>query len=470
MPRARPGIDIRLPPPFPGRNPGLRQSRRFAVAAIARRMVQRGKTLGSWDTTMTTKAWTAAAAALVAMSAGSAALAAPKPARDAKVWAAVDAARPAQLELLKTVVNIDSGTGDVEGGRKVAGILTERLKALGAQVESVPAEAEGLPENTVATFKGKGKARILLIGHIDTVFGPGVAAKRPFTVEGDRLRGPGVGDEKGGVVEGVTALSVLKDLGFTNYGVITLLIETSEERGSPGTRALIDRLVKSHDVELNLEPGDAPDLVTVWRKGSATIDVDVKGRAAHAGVAPQDGRNAAVELIHQLQTVEQFPHSGPGLTANLTIIQAGSRYNIIPEDARAQINVRMREPGDLDKVQAAFEASAKTTAVPDTKVTVSRETSFPPLPNNPATDALAARAQAIYAGLGLTLGQGGNGGASESALSHEAGTPALDGLGPVGGDFHSDKEWVDLKSITPRTYLLTKLIMDLGANPPKSLR
>ena len=328
------------------------------------------------------------------------------------------------------------------------------------------AEIEGLPENTVATFTGTGKAKILLIGHIDTVFGPGTVARWPFSIEGDRVRGPGVGDEKGGVVEAVTALKILKDLGFTNYAKITLLIETSEERGSPGTRALIDRLVKAHDVELNLEPGDPPDSVTVWRKGSSTIDIDVKGRAAHAGVAPQDGRNAATELVHQLATVDQFPHSGDGLTVNLTIINAGSRYNIIPEDARAQINVRMREKGDIDKVQAAFEEAAKTTVVPDTKVTVSRETSFPPLPNNPSTDALAQRAAAIYAGLGLTLGFGGNGGASESALSHEAGTPALDGLGPVGGDFHSEKEWMDLKSVTPRTYLLTKLIMELGAKPP----
>jgi glutamate carboxypeptidase len=419
---------------------------------------------------MMTTGRTAAIAVAVMLAGASGAQAAGKPAKDAKVWAAAEAAKAGQLELWKQVVSIDSGTGDVEGGRKVAAVLIPILKDLGAAIESVPAEAEGLPENTVATFTGTGKARILLIGHIDTVFGPGTVARWPFAIEGDRIRGPGVGDEKGGVVEAVTALRLLKDQGFKNYAKLTLLIETSEERGSPGTRALIDRLVKSHDVELNLEPGDAPDVVTVWRKGSATIDIDVKGRAAHAGVAPQDGRNAAIELIHQLATLEQFPHSGPGLTANLTIVQAGSRYNIIPENARAQINVRVRDKSDLDKIQGAFEAAAKTTIIPDTKVTVSRESSFPPLPNNPATDTLAARAQAIYSGLGLTLGVGGNGGASESALAYEAGTPALDGLGPVGGGFHSEKEWVDLKSVTPRLYLLTKLIMELGANPPKAER
>ena len=412
-------------------------------------------------------------AAVVLVLAGSAQAAEKAPARgakDVKVWAAAEKAHAGQLDLWKEVVNIDSGTGDVEGGRKVAAILAARLKALGAAVESSPAEADGLPENTVATFNGTGKARILLIGHIDTVFGPGTVAKRPFSIDGDRLRGPGVGDEKGGVVEGITALQILRDLGFRNYATLTLLIETSEERGSPGTQKLIDRLVKSHDVELNLEPGDPPDALTVWRKGSAGLNIDVKGRAAHAGIAPQDGRNAAVELIHQLEALKAFPTSGPGITANLTILEAGERENIIPEHAHARINVRIRDKAQLDEVQAALEKSAQTTLIPDTKVTVSRETSFPPLPNNPATDALAARAQAIYAPLGLTLGLSGNGGASESALSHQAGTPALDGLGPVGGDFHSDKEWVDSKSVTPRLYLLTKLIMDLGANPPKPAR
>lgn len=412
----------------------------------------------------------AGAGALIAASAQAATPAGKAAAKDEKVWAAAEAARADQLKLLETLVNIDSGTGDAEGGRKVAAVLIERLKALGGAIESVPAEAPGLPENTVATFIGTGKARILLIGHIDTVFGPGTAAKWSFKMADGRATGPGVSDEKGGVVEGVTALKLLKEFGFKGYGKLTFLIETSEERGSPGTQKLIDKLVRENDVELNLEPGDAPDAVTVWRKGSATYHIDVKGRPAHAGVAPQDGRNAAVELIHQLQTVEAMPHSGPGLTANLTILKAGSRDNIIPEDAVAHVNVRVRENGDFDKVEAQLKAAAASTVVPDTKVTVSRDPAFPPLPNNPATDALAARAAAIYAGLGRTLGFGGNGGASESALAAAAGTPALDGLGPVGGGFHSDKEFLDLTTVTPRLYLLTKLIMDLSANPPKPAR
>jgi len=389
-------------------------------------------------------------------------------AKDASVLAAAQAARPEQLRLLEQVVNIDSGTGDVEGGGRVAAVLSPHLKAIGMSVESVPAEAAGLPDNTVATLTGRGKTRILMIGHIDTVFGPGTVRRRPFRTDDKRAYGPGVADEKGGVAEGIYALQILHDAGFRDFGKIVFLMETSEERGSPGTRTLIGKLLKDADVELNLEPGDPPDMLTVWRKGSTTFHIDVKGRAAHAGVAPQDGRNAALELIHQVSGLDVFPKSGSGLTANLTVMHAGTRNNIIPEDASAQVNVRVRDKADFERVEQVLRRNAETTLIPDTHVTVSRESAYPPLPNNPATDQLAARAQRIYAGIGRTLTTGGNGGASESALAAEAGVSALDGLGPVGGGFHSDDEYLELDSVTPRLYLLTMLLMDLGKSGPHS--
>lgn len=403
------------------------------------------------------------------------ALAAPLPAlapfayaaeSNSKVLTAAQAARSAQLQLLEQVVNVDSGTGDVEGGRKVAGMLIPRLKALGMTVESVPAEEPGLAANTVATLIGRGKTRILMIGHIDTVFEPGTAQRRPFRTDDKRAYGPGVADEKGGVVEGIYALQILHELGFGNFAKILFLMETSEERGSPGTRALIGKLLKDADVELNLEPGDAPDTLTVWRKGSDTFRIDVKGRAAHAGIAPQDGRNAALELIHQISGLGAFPQSGDGLTVNLTVMQAGTRANIIPENASAQVNVRVRDKADFDRVEQVLRKNAETTVIPDTRVAISGGEGFPPLPNNPATDKLAARAQRIYAGIGRTLATGGNGGASESALAADAGVPALDGLGPVGGGFHSDQEFLELETVTPRLYLLTMLLIDPGTSHP----
>jgi glutamate carboxypeptidase len=352
----------------------------------------------------------------------------------------------------------------------MAAALVPRLQALGMSVERVPAEAPGLPDNLVARMAGTGEGRILLIGHIDTVFGPGTATKRPFRVDTERAYGPGVGDEKGGVVEALTALQILRDRGFRDFRSITFLMETSEERGSPGTRKLIARLLQAADVELNLEPGDPPDTVTVWRKGSTTFRIEVAGRAAHAGVDPQDGRNAAYELIHQIEAAGSFPKSGDGLTANLTMMRAGVRDNIIPDAAQAQINVRVRRSDEVAQVEAVLEKNARTTLIPDTRVTVSHSDAYPPLPSNAATEDLAARAKGCYREIGLTLATGGNGGASESALAAAAGVPALDGLGPVGGGFHSDKEYVLLGTVTPRLYLLARLIQDLGRNPPARMR
>jgi glutamate carboxypeptidase len=386
-------------------------------------------------------------------------------ARDGRVWALANQHRSEQLKFLESLVNVDSGTGDAEGGAKVAALLSQQLSNAGAQVATSPAEAPGLAPNLVATMSGSGKGRILLIGHLDTVFEPGTAAKRPFRTDGQRAYGPGVSDEKGGVVEAVFALKMLHEIGFKDFKTITLLVESSEERGSPGTRQLIRKLVEQADVELNLEPGDPPDVLTVWRKGSTTFHIDVTGRAAHAGVAPQLGRNAALELIHQIQA-SHWPTTGSGLTSNLTIMSAGTRNNIIPEHASAQFNVRYRDKADLARVDADFRKNASTTVILDTKVAISTDPAFPPLAETPSVDALADRATRIYAPLGMSLGRRGNGGASESALAQDAGVPALDGLGPVGGGFHSDAEFLELKTLTPRLYLLTELIMDLGRNPP----
>ena len=394
--------------------------------------------------------------------------AAAAPKRNEKVFAAVQANRDEFLSLLRDIVNIDSGTGDVAGGEKVQNLLALRLAALGGEVRREKAESSDLPDNLVAVFHGTGKGRILVIAHIDTVFDPGAVAQRPFRIEGDRAHGPGVGDEKAGVVNAIVALKILHDTGFKNFATITLLIETSEERGSPGTTKLIQTLAAQHDVEFNMEPGDPPDVITVWRKGSTNVQIQVKGRAAHAGVAPQDGRNAATELIHQLDSIKDAaPLSGDGPTLNLTLLKAGERSNIIPKDAEATLSLRIRKPEEREQVLDRLRNAAARTAVPDTSVTVTASPGYPPLMQTAEVDALADRAQKIYAEIGRQVGRGGNGGASESAVVQSVGTPALDGLGLVGGDFHTDHEWVDLNSLAPRLYLITRLLMDAGANPPR---
>ena len=387
--------------------------------------------------------------------------------RDEPLYRAVESNRGGALDLLKTIVNIDSGSGDIAGGERVESLLAERLKAAGAEVRTVPAEVATVAPNLVAVFHGSGKARVLIIAHIDTVFGPGTAAKRPFRMDADKAYGPGVGDEKAGVVNAVTALEILHQLHFTEYATITLLIDGSEEFGSPGSTGLIKTLAKQNDVEFNMEPGDPPDAITVWRKGGGDITIQAHGRAAHAGMVPQDGRNAVVELVHQLAALQgKFPQSGDGVTVNLTTIKTGDRTNIIPDFAEATLDVRFRTPEQFGQVLAAVKSALVPTIVPDTTIDVStKDAAYPPLVENAQIDSLGKRAQGIYAELGKSLSLAGNGGASESAVAMSVGTPALDGLGYVGGGFHTDHEWIDLSTVTPRLYLFTRLLMETCRKP-----
>ncbi|MFD0938740.1 M20/M25/M40 family metallo-hydrolase, partial [Methylobacterium trifolii] len=228
------------------------------------------------------------------------------------------------------------------------------------------AAAPGKGTNVVATLSGTGRARILLVGHMDTVFQAGEAARRPFRIEGGRATGPGVMDDKGGIVIALYALHILRDVGFTNFKTITLLLNSSEEIGSPGARALIEAQAREHDAVLNLEPGRPADGLVVFRKGSANFLVEVKGRSAHAGVAPDSGRNAATELAHQALQIGHLGDRSKETTVNVTVLKAGTVTNIIPDTASAQGDVRALVPEEFDRVERDLAGLARANAVPDT--------------------------------------------------------------------------------------------------------
>jgi glutamate carboxypeptidase len=197
--------------------------------------------------------------------------------------------QPGAIKLWERLVNIDSGTGDMEGVNAVGAVAVEELKKLGAAIEMVPA-LPAFGDNIVASLSGSGKGKILLIAHMDTVFKKGDAAARPCRIEGGRAYGPGVSDDKAGIVVALSVLKILDDLKFKDYARLTLMLNTNEETGSRGSRALIEKLAREHDVTLNLESGRVGDGITIWRKGSGTINVEVEGRASHAGGAPELGR------------------------------------------------------------------------------------------------------------------------------------------------------------------------------------
>ena len=372
--------------------------------------------------------------------------------------------QPGAIKLWERLVNIDSGTGDIEGVNAVGALAIEELKKLGAAVEMVPA-LPAYGNNIVASLSGSGNGRILLIAHMDTVFKKGDAAARPFRIDGGRAYGPGVADDKAGIVMALSVLKILDDLKFKDYARLTLMLNTNEETGSRGSRALIEKLAKEHDVTLNLEGGRLGDGLTIWRKGSGTINVEVKGRASHAGGSPELGRNAAMELAHQMLQLVKLANADKGTTINFTIIRSGDRKNVIPDHAVADADIRALVSEEFDRVERELPEMAKNKLIPDTVVTTTLTRTFPIMPQNAQTDALAAMAQRVYGEIGRTLTLGGSGGAADSSLSAGVFKPTLDGLSLIGGNAHTDREFAVVDSMVPRFYLLTRMIMELGKGP-----
>ncbi|HSR09914.1 MAG TPA: M20/M25/M40 family metallo-hydrolase, partial [Thermodesulfobacteriota bacterium] len=240
----------------------------------------------------------------------------------------LDRANQARSDFLKDLeifVNIDSPSDYAPGMEKVRDFLSAKLNGLGGSVETQSPARAG--HNIVSTWKGSGKGKILLLAHSDTVFKPGTAAQRPFRTSGGKAYGPGVFDEKGGVIAGLYALKLLKDSGFNDFARITYLINCDEEIGSVSSKDLIRQLAQEHDFALCLEGGREGDAVVSWRKGSARMVVEVKGRSSHAGAAPDRGANALVELAHQILQLRALENRERGTTITFTVFKAGDKSN-----------------------------------------------------------------------------------------------------------------------------------------------
>ena len=372
------------------------------------------------------------------------------------------AAKPQFISLLQKLVNVDSGTGSEKGLDQVGAMVAEEMKKRGMQVELISA-APAAGHNLVGTLKGKGKAKILLMAHMDTVFADGTAAARPFRIEGERAYGPGVMDDKGGIVMALEAIGLLQAMKFDDFAQLTLMVNTNEETFSKGSYALIEKLAKAHDVTLSMEPGRPADGLVIWRKGSGDLRIDVKGKSSHAGVAPEAGRNAAMEAAHQMLQMADLGDSSKGTTVNFTVFQSGERSNVIPDTAVVRGDMRVREVAEFARVEQAMAQLAHKQLIAGTQVTTSVNRGMAPMSDNPATQALAARAQAIYGELGMKLTMEGSGGAGDANYTSGVGAPTLDGFGIVGGNIHTENEYAELNSIVPRLYLLTRMIEDLSS-------
>jgi len=386
--------------------------------------------------------------------------------------------QPALLQTLRSLVEIESGSKDLDGLASVAGLIAGKLKALGGEVSMIePTEVyrmEDTPERqgqmVKAQFKGRGSKKLLLIAHMDTVYLKGMLKDQPFRIEGDRAYGLAIADDKQGVATILHAITLLQKAGIDDYGTLTVLINGDEEISSPGSRATITRTAADQDMTLSFEGAGVQGGVRLATSGIGSAYLSVEGRASHAGARPEGGVNALTELAHQLLQMQDLSEPATGLKLNWTVAQAGTNRNVIPAQATAQADARALRVADFDRLEKELQRRVQQRRLADAKVQLKFEVRRPPLEATEASRALAKRAQAIYAELGLTMqvaefATGGGTDASFAAM--QARGPVIEGLGLTGFGAHSnDAEYVDIRSIAPRLYLVTRLIMEMSsANP-----
>lgn len=375
----------------------------------------------------------------------------------------VETRLPRYLVELESLVNVDCGSYTAEGVNRVADMVADALVGLGADVERIPHAPDGgqpqLGDVVVGRIAGEGP-RVLLIGHMDTVFDPGTAAERPYRSDGDRATGPGVTDMKAGLLAGLHAIAALREAG--ERPAITFVANPDEEIGSPFSTPIIRSLAREHDVALVLECARANGDIVSARKGIADYHLTITGRAAHAGVEPEKGRSAILEAAHQTLALHELNGRWPTVTANTGVIRGGTRPNVVAERCELQVDLRAATANTFDAASAELERLASMPTVEGVRVELRRIAEHPPMEKTAASARLVELAVAIAEELGFELHDAATGGASDANTTAALGVPTLDGLGPIGGDDHSVDEWLDLRSIVPRTALLAGLIGRIG--------
>ncbi|MFE3392578.1 M20/M25/M40 family metallo-hydrolase [Kitasatospora indigofera] len=381
-----------------------------------------------------------------------------------------EAALPRYLAELAELVAVDSGSYSPHGVNRVADLLATRLHGLGFTVERTrPDPEQGPPVGDVLVARRTGRLtaaaggrRILLAGHMDTVFEDGTAAERPFSMVGAIAHGPGVSDDKGGLLAGLTAVEILLRAGWEDYAELVLIATPDEEIGSPASRPVTERVAAGADYALALECArENGDLVT-GRKGVADFQLVVTGRAAHAGIEPERGANAALAAAHHVVALQELNGRWPGVTVNVGVLRAGTRPNIVCPEAELRIEVRAGTTAGLHLAADAVRALAAREVVPGTTTTVVQVDLCPPMEDTPAARAVFAVARGAAADLGVAVGAAATGGVGDANLIAGTGVPTLDGLGPVGGADHTPQEWLDTSTVPTRVAILAATVARLG--------
>ena len=352
---------------------------------------------------------------------------------------------PGYLERLRQLCAIDSPTGYLDGLDACATLVARWAADAGCDVELVPSPV-GL--HVIARTSTAGGRRMLLLGHHDTVFPQGTAAGRPVRVEGGRALGPGVADMKGGVLVGLAAIEQLVRSGSRAAVELHCVPDEEGRNVAPYTLASM----RGADGALCLECGRESGAIVTSRKAGCWVTITAHGVPAHAGTSPDEGRSALRALARELLRIEgELHHGRPGMTAVATQLHAGEVKNTVPPEAWGVIDLRALDDTDLDYALGRMRAVGRHDGI---VFAFSDDRGFPPLRRAPL---LAEAALGALTEQGAPALEEAAGGVSDGSWTSHIGVPTVDGLGPVGAEDHTDREWIDLASVAPRVAAIVAL-------------
>lgn len=371
----------------------------------------------------------------------------------------------AMVALLQRCVDIDSGSYDKPGIDHVGAVLSEFLTANGIEVDTLPQSRHGDCLRARVPWDGpSGNAggHVLLLGHRDTVFPAGEAARRPFTVRDGRAYGPGVADMKAGLVMNCFVLAAFAKFGGSPAPLLGLLTG-DEEIGSPEGRAVIEAAAKGARAVFNSEPGRPSGNVVTGRKGGVFMALHITGRAAHSGGNFSEGISAIEELARKIQAIHALTDLDRGITLNVGLVSGGQSVNTVAPSADAQIDLRYVEPADRDAIMSSIDTIVARSFVPGTRASLDIKGEFNPLTQSPAAKRLFDAYVAAAGSTGLDVAGEFAGGCADSGFTAAVGAPTICAVGPVGGNAHTSEEWLDIASLVPRAQSCARTILSLSA-------
>jgi glutamate carboxypeptidase len=363
-----------------------------------------------------------------------------------------------QLDLLRRLIEIESPSTDKAALDRLGAQVADEARRLGAVV-TLDAQTEA-GDNVIARWGlGQGQADqagLLLLCHLDTVHPLGTLGRLPCHEEDGKLYGPGAVDMKASVAITLTALQALREARRWPERPVTVLFTSDEELGSDHSRPLIEAQARQAGLVLCMEPCLPDGSLKTWRKGVGDFEIIARGRAAHAGADHERGRNAIEELAHHVLAAQALTDYSLGTTVNVGTIQGGTRSNVVPDEARASVDMRVRTAAEAERVAAWMQTLEP--ALEGTSLEVRGGLNRPPMPRDELMLKTFERAKDIAALIGLKLTEGGTGGGSDANFVAPLGVPVLDGLGALGNGAHTEREHIVIASLPERTALLAALI------------